>query len=170
MSDHDIALKELEDVEKHRVPRRIIHFASGETIEEYSTEEEEEDEEEHVDFKSVDTTQMTWGTYTKFWVLRVATYVFFTCDFLGGKLASLFGLNAPKYQYAIDEYNRMQDESDDEDGEDVTDQKPDNALNEKHIIMSQSVEYGTIQNQETSTHPGDILQLTADSKHSDRPL
>lgn len=30
------------------------------------------------------------------------------CEFLGGKLAALFGLNEPKYQYAIDEYYQAQ--------------------------------------------------------------
>lgn len=31
---------------KTKVPRRTIYFASGETMEEYSTDEEEEEEEE----------------------------------------------------------------------------------------------------------------------------
>lgn len=43
-------------MEKKRLPRRIIHFASGEVIEEYSTEEEEEEEEDQrIDFRNVDT-------------------------------------------------------------------------------------------------------------------
>lgn len=32
------------------------------------------------------------------------------CEFLGGKIVTLFGLNEPKYQYAIDEYYRTQKE------------------------------------------------------------
>lgn len=35
-------------------------------------------------------------------------HAFTACEFLGGKLATLFGLNEPKYQYAIDEYYRTQ--------------------------------------------------------------
>lgn len=31
---------------REKVPRRIIHFSSGETMEEYSTDEEEEEEED----------------------------------------------------------------------------------------------------------------------------
>lgn len=41
-------LGELERTEqrpREKVPRRIIHFSSGETMEEYSTDEEEEDPE-----------------------------------------------------------------------------------------------------------------------------
>jgi len=29
------------------------------------------------------------------------------CDYLGEKLAAFFGITTPKYQYVIDEYNRM---------------------------------------------------------------
>lgn len=32
------------------------------------------------------------------------------CDYLGERLASLFGITTPKYQYAIDEYYRMKKE------------------------------------------------------------
>lgn len=32
------------------------------------------------------------------------------CDYMGEKLASLFGITTPKYQYAIDEYYRMKKE------------------------------------------------------------
>lgn len=30
---------------KKKIPRRVIHFASGETMEEYSTDEEEDEQE-----------------------------------------------------------------------------------------------------------------------------
>lgn len=32
------------------------------------------------------------------------------CDYMGEKLASLFGITSPKYQYAIDEYYRIKKE------------------------------------------------------------
>uniref|UniRef100_A0A8C5MQ48 Family with sequence similarity 177 member B n=1 Tax=Leptobrachium leishanense TaxID=445787 RepID=A0A8C5MQ48_9ANUR len=159
MSDTDITLKEMEDLEKHRVPRRIIHFASGEILEEYSTdEEEEEEEEEYVDFQTLDTSQMNWKTYIQFWMLRVSSAVFFTCEFLGGKLATLFGLNVPKYQYAIDEYYRTQDESDDEDDvQHDTEARPANALYETHHLQAQTVEYGTITCHDIRTDKGDTF-------------
>uniref|UniRef100_A0A3B5QN56 Family with sequence similarity 177 member A1 n=1 Tax=Xiphophorus maculatus TaxID=8083 RepID=A0A3B5QN56_XIPMA len=97
---------------KVKVPRRIIHFANGETMEEYSTdEEEEEEEEEHVkQVVSVDTSKLTWGPYFWFHMWRVATSTISVCDYMGEKLASLFGITSPKYQYAIDEYYRMKKE------------------------------------------------------------
>ncbi|XP_053565346.1 protein FAM177B [Bombina bombina] len=168
MSEGDIVLKEVEDVEKKKLPRRIIHFVSGETLEEYSTEEEEDEEEQDkVDFYSVDTTAMTWGSYLQFWMLRIVTMAFFTCDFLGGRLASIFGLNLPKYQYVIDEYNRMQDEeTEDEDGEDVTEIGEPSAVNEKIHLHMQSMEYGTIHPTQDGTLP-DNVQMDTETQNSE---
>lgn len=164
---------ELADMEKKRLPRRIIHFASGEVIEEYSTEEEEEEEEDQrIDFRNVDTTQMSWITYIQFWIIRVATTAFYTCDFLGGKLANLFGLNSPKYQYAIDEYNRAQEEDSDEedDGTYVEEMGDKNALREKDHLQMQSMEYGTISSQETSLDAEDKYHLDSETHKSNASL
>ncbi|XP_040207303.1 protein FAM177B isoform X2 [Rana temporaria] len=177
MSDGNAIMKEeeLADTEKKRLPRRIIHFASGEVMEEYSTEEEEEEEEEEdqrIDFRNVDTTQMSWITYVQFWIVRVATTTFYTCDFLGGKLANLFGLNSPKYQYAIDEYNRAQEEDSDEedDGTYIEEIGDTNVLREKDHLQMQSMEYGTIQSQETSLDAEDKFHLDSETHKSNPSL
>lgn len=115
--------REFESVElgyvrkKKKIPRRIIHFASGETMEEYSTDEEEELQEKRDLLPSVDPTKLTWGPYLWFYMLRVATSTLSVCDFLGEKIASVLGVSTPKYQYAIDEYYRMQKEVDEEEEE-----------------------------------------------------
>ncbi|XP_071995565.1 protein FAM177B isoform X2 [Engystomops pustulosus] len=122
-------------------------------MEEFSSEEDDDDDEEEeqkIDFRNVDTKQMSWRTFVQFWILRVATTAFFTCDYLGGQLATLFGLNVPKYQYAIDEYQRAQEmDSDDDyeepDGEGVRGTGDQNAPDERHHLQMQSLEYGTIQ-------------------------
>ncbi|XP_042371168.1 protein FAM177A1-like, partial [Plectropomus leopardus] len=36
------------------------------------------------------------------------------CDYLGERMASLFGITSAKYQYAIDEYYRMKKEREEE--------------------------------------------------------
>ncbi|KAE8289640.1 Protein FAM177A1 [Larimichthys crocea] len=104
-----------------KVPRRTIYFASGETMEEYSTdeEEEEEEEEEHVkkDVITVDSSKLTWGPYFWFHMWRMATSTISVCDYMGERLASLFGITTPKYQYAIDEYYRMKKEEEEEEEE-----------------------------------------------------
>ncbi|XP_019372040.1 PREDICTED: protein FAM177B isoform X2 [Gavialis gangeticus] len=111
-------------------------------MEEYSTEEEEE-EEEH---QTLDTSKFSWGLYLWFWAVRIASMSFFTCEFLGGKLATLFGLNEPKYQHAIDEYYRTQskESEDDEDGEEIFEKNEVNSLNEKCHLELQSISYGSV--------------------------
>ncbi|TKS86303.1 Protein FAM177A1 [Collichthys lucidus] len=101
-----------------KVPRRTIYFASGETMEEYSTDEEEE-VEEHVkkDVITVDSSKLTWGPYFWFHMWRMATSTISVCDYMGERLASLFGITTPKYQYAIDEYYRMKKEEEEEEEE-----------------------------------------------------
>ncbi|XP_065256364.1 protein FAM177B [Emys orbicularis] len=144
---------EMEDKDRGETksPRRIIYFANGETMEEYSTEEEEEEEQQ-----PLDTSKLSWGLYLRLWAVRIATTSLFSiffqgdrhpaCEFLGGKLAMLFGLNEPKYQYAIDEYYRTQkkESEDDEDGEKISETNEAESLNEKHHLEVQSVEYGSI--------------------------
>ncbi|XP_070983845.1 protein FAM177A1 isoform X1 [Oncorhynchus clarkii lewisi] len=116
-------VKEFESVElgdigmkKQKVPRRTIYFASGETMEEYSTDEEEEEEvQASIAVKtSADPSRLTWGPYFLFHMWRVATSTISVCDYLGERMASLFGITSPKYQYAIDEYYRMKKEEEEE--------------------------------------------------------
>lgn len=102
---------------KKKVPRRVIHFASGETMEEYSTDEEEDEQEKKDLLPPVDPTTLTWGPYLWFHMLRVATSTLSVCDFLGEKIASVLGISTPKYQYAIDEYYRMKKEEEEEEQE-----------------------------------------------------
>ncbi|KAM4633088.1 protein FAM177A1-like [Polymixia lowei] len=107
--------------QEEKAPRRIIHFSSGETMEEYSTDEEEgEDKEpEKKDLLStpIDVSKMTWGPYFWFHMWRAATSTISACDYLGERMASLFGITSAKYQYAIDEYYRMKKEKEEENEE-----------------------------------------------------
>uniref|UniRef100_A0A8C4NPH6 Zgc:153383 n=1 Tax=Eptatretus burgeri TaxID=7764 RepID=A0A8C4NPH6_EPTBU len=96
---------------KHRVPRRVIHFVSGETMDEYSTDDDEEEEEESKDLlPKIDLSKLTWGPYLWFHMMRTTTGTLAVCDFLGEKLANFFGVTSAKYQYAIDEYYRSKEE------------------------------------------------------------
>ncbi|XP_020775413.1 protein FAM177A1 isoform X1 [Boleophthalmus pectinirostris] len=110
---------EMQDMsqKKVKVPRRTIYFASGETMEEYSTDEEEDVEPAQKDVLPVDTSKMTWGPYVWFQMWRMATSTVSVCDYMGEKMASLFGITTPKYQYAIDEYYRIKKEEEEEEEE-----------------------------------------------------
>ncbi|XP_056337524.1 protein FAM177A1 [Danio aesculapii] len=110
---------ELGDLDrKEKIPRRIIHFSSGETMEEYSTDEEEEDNKQNAKkdlLSSRDASKLTWGPYVWFQMWRAATSTISACDYLGERMASLFGITSAKYQYAIDEYSRSKREKEDRD-------------------------------------------------------
>ncbi|XP_008302530.1 protein FAM177B-like [Stegastes partitus] len=90
--------------------KKVIHFSSGETLELEDSEEEEEEEEEQQLSNSVPFKEP--AQRTKFSFKNVAILVgrisLLACDFLGERLAGALGLNAAKYQYAIDEYHRDQ--------------------------------------------------------------
>uniref|UniRef100_A0A672ZC17 Family with sequence similarity 177 member A1 n=1 Tax=Sphaeramia orbicularis TaxID=375764 RepID=A0A672ZC17_9TELE len=58
--------------------------------------------------------KMTWGPYFWFHMWRAATSTISACDYLGERMASLFGITSAKYQYAIDEYYRMKKEREEE--------------------------------------------------------
>nr|XP_040055181.1 protein FAM177A1 [Gasterosteus aculeatus aculeatus] len=94
-----------------KVPRRTIFFASGETMEEFSTDEEDTEEPVNREVIAVDTSKLTWAPYFWFHMWRMGTSTISVCDYMGERLASLFGITSPKYQYAIDEYYRIKKES-----------------------------------------------------------
>ncbi|KAJ0061058.1 hypothetical protein NL108_005875, partial [Boleophthalmus pectinirostris] len=54
--------------------------------------------------------KMTWGPYFWFHMWRAATSTISACDYLGERMANLFGITSAKYQYAIDEYYRIKKE------------------------------------------------------------
>ncbi|XP_051880095.1 protein FAM177B-like [Pristis pectinata] len=136
-------------------PRRVIHFASGETMVESSSEEELEEEQP---VQRVDPSTLPWRHFLWFWVTHFARRSLFTCDFLGEKLADLFGLTTAKYQYAVDEYFTVQDQKD-EDGEEVTEMEEIEVNERKHLPL-QTSEYGTLN---TAESPG--INSRAEYKH-----
>ena len=98
-----------------KVPRRVIHFVSGETMEEYSTDEDNIDGLEKKDgLPTVDPKKLPWGPYLCFHMHRAATSTVSVCDFRGKKIASVFGMSNPRHQYAIDECYRMKKEEEKE--------------------------------------------------------
>ncbi|GCC38585.1 hypothetical protein chiPu_0017100 [Chiloscyllium punctatum] len=128
-------------------PRRFIHFSNGDIMEEYSTEEESE-EEQQVSEK-VNPSTLSWNHFLVFWVMKFARISLFTCDFLGEKLANLFGLTSAKYQYAVDEYYSVQDQEGYEDGDEMTIVE-DEKMNERQHLPLQNFQYGTLDTMERS--------------------
>ncbi|KAI7799564.1 protein FAM177A1 isoform X2 [Triplophysa rosa] len=146
---------------KKQIPRRIIHFSSGETMEEYSTDDEEEDKKENTQkglLSSTDTSKLTWGPYVWFQMWRAATSTLSACDYLGERLASLLGITSAKYQYAIDEYSRSKGE---EEGEEDT------YLSEEteHLFEEQQNEEDLKTNQPETKSTKTNVELTNELDH-----
>ncbi|XP_072356361.1 protein FAM177B-like [Scyliorhinus torazame] len=139
-------------------PKRRIHFSSGETMEEYSTEEEFEEEQKVLE--TVNPSTLPWSHFLLFWMMKFARTSLFTCDFLGEKLANLFGLTSAKYQYAVDEYYSVKDQEGYEDGDEMTVME-EVTMNEKQHLPIQNSQYGTLNMVEK---PG--VDSRADSKHT----
>ncbi|XP_034436042.1 protein FAM177A1 [Hippoglossus hippoglossus] len=81
--------------------KMIIHFTSGETMEVQDSVEEEEQPSNSPPFR--EPTDRNWFSFKNVAIL-VGRISLHACDFLGERLASALGLNAPKYQSLIDQY------------------------------------------------------------------
>ncbi|XP_017581027.1 protein FAM177A1 isoform X1 [Pygocentrus nattereri] len=88
--------------------RKVIHFSSGETLEEDDSEEETAEQPHRDPLNKAGMDNLSWRRYAWFWGTQVMIKSLQTCDFVGGKLAGFLGLTRAKYQYAIDEYQRVQ--------------------------------------------------------------
>ncbi|XP_060908528.1 protein FAM177A1 isoform X1 [Labrus mixtus] len=158
--------EEEEEQQREKVPRRIIHFSSGETMEEYSTDEEEgEDKEpERKDLLSspVDAvrSKLTWGPYFWFHMWRAATSTISACDYLGERMASLFGITSAKYQYAIDEYYRMKKEREEEKEENRLSEEAEQSFDQlQHQEDEDKQIAGTDRPEAADPHPGVTYQI-----------
>ncbi|XP_008683917.1 protein FAM177B [Ursus maritimus] len=149
---------------KRTTPKRIIHFIDGDIMEEYTTEEEEEEDKKEQKTNSThDPSTLSWGPYLWFWAGQIASTSFSTCEFLGGRFATFFGLNQPKYQYALNEYYRTQHkESDKEIEGNGSKAQPTKVPNEKCHLEAGSQEYGTRQHDIA----GSVPQQSASSRES----
>ncbi|KAH9519618.1 hypothetical protein Btru_003148 [Bulinus truncatus] len=94
---------------KLRVPKRVLHFSDG-ILEEYSSDEEESAPAA----PSINPKELAWAPWFLHYLTTVYQKSLSAADVCGGKLAWLFGITTPKYQYAIDEYKRMEKEQEQE--------------------------------------------------------
>ncbi|XP_038205466.1 protein FAM177B [Arvicola amphibius] len=127
---------------KSATPKRVIHFADGNTMEEYSTEEEEEKEGQN---SADNPSKLSWGSYFWFWAGQVASNSFSTCEFLGERFAIFFGLTESKYQYVLNEYHRTQNKVVDKETEGNGPEAQDAKIpNENCYLGAGGQEYGAI--------------------------
>ncbi|RVE55942.1 hypothetical protein OJAV_G00231200 [Oryzias javanicus] len=156
--------------QREKAPRRVIHFSSGETMEEYSTDEEEEGEPEKRDLLSspVDAvrSKMTWGPYFWFHMWRAATSTISACDYLGERMASLFGITSAKYQYAIDEYYRIKKEREDEKEESRLSEEAERSVDQEEATNTPEEE----KEEEVGARPGFSYQIENENRSAPKTI
>ncbi|XP_069744232.1 protein FAM177B-like [Narcine bancroftii] len=121
--------------------KRLVHFSSGETMWECSSEEEEEEE---LLVQQIDPATLPWRPFLWFWMTHFAHKSLLVCDFLGEKVANLLGLTTSKYQYAVDEYFSAQDQEDEDGDGGAVAEMEEMELNERKHLPLQTLEYGTL--------------------------
>ncbi|XP_059171403.1 protein FAM177A1-like [Physella acuta] len=99
------------DPQRTRQPKRILHFSDG-ILEEYSSDEDEV--AAAPERLQVNPHTLSWATWAVYFMTEVGKKSLAAADFCGEKLAWLFGITTPKYQYAIEEYRRRQKELEEE--------------------------------------------------------
>ncbi|XP_023656242.1 protein FAM177B isoform X2 [Paramormyrops kingsleyae] len=128
--------------------KRVIHFVSGETLEEESSDEEELFDE------PVDTAQLSWRAYSRLLWGQFRRKSFRTCDYMGGKLASLAGLNEARYQYAADEHERWKKKL----SRRESTAGGSSIMNKKRHLSSRTTScYGTTGSPAEPCHPGSVV-------------
>ncbi|XP_060947027.1 protein FAM177A1 [Limanda limanda] len=83
--------------------KMIIHFTSGETMEEEDSDEEAAQPSNSSPLREPE--ERNWFSF-KNWAILIGRISLHACDFLGERLASALGLNSPKYQSLIDRHQR----------------------------------------------------------------
>ncbi|XP_012217269.2 protein FAM177A1 [Linepithema humile] len=109
----DVNLQENSDAEtqcKHKLskkPKRVLQFSDG-VMEEYSSEDEVDTPKDNKSLSQIDTKNMNWLPWAWHQTTSFSSKMLDGCDYVGECLANFFGITAPKYQFEINEYYRLQ--------------------------------------------------------------
>ncbi|XP_029155366.1 protein FAM177A1-like [Nylanderia fulva] len=108
----DVNLQENSDIETqctHKLskkPKRVLQFSDG-VMEEYSSEDEV-DVPNNQTVSQIDTKNMNWLPWAWHQTTWISSKMLDGCDYVGECLANFFGITAPKYQFEINEFYRLQ--------------------------------------------------------------
>ncbi|CAK9815941.1 Protein FAM177A1 [Anthophora quadrimaculata] len=87
-------------------PKRVLHFSDGD-LEEYSDDEIDISDTNKV-ANQVDPKTLNWLPWAWYRTTCISGKLLDGCDYVGEWLASFFGITAPKYQFEINEFYRLQ--------------------------------------------------------------
>ncbi|XP_018059094.1 PREDICTED: protein FAM177A1-like [Atta colombica] len=108
----DVILQDNSDTETQckrklsKKPKRILQFSDG-VMEEYSSEDEIDAPKNKI-VSQIDTKNMNWLPWAWYQTTWLSSKMLDGCDYVGECLANFFGITAPKYQFEINEFYRLQ--------------------------------------------------------------
>lgn len=110
---NDVILQDNSDVETQctnklsKKPKRILQFSDG-IMEEYSSEDEVDMPKNSKTVTQINTKNMNWLPWAWYQTTWISSKMLDGCDYVGECLANFFGITAPKYQFEINEFYRLQ--------------------------------------------------------------
>ncbi|EFN88001.1 Uncharacterized protein C14orf24 [Harpegnathos saltator] len=88
-------------------PKRVLQFSDG-VMEEYSSEDEVDIPKNNKTVLQIDSKNMKWLPWAWHQTTWLSSKMLDGCDYVGEFLANFFGITAPKYQFEINEFYRLQ--------------------------------------------------------------
>ncbi|KAG8191067.1 hypothetical protein JTE90_008381 [Oedothorax gibbosus] len=88
-----------------KAPKRLVYFSDG-ILEEYSSEDEV-DHETVTEKLLVDPKTLPWIPYFGHMFWYMGSRALAVCDYLGENLAWFLGITSPKFQYELDQFEKM---------------------------------------------------------------
>jgi len=117
--DNDVDITKSGKVRKKRKVKKKVYFRSD-FVGDGSSSDEDAGKTKAVvpGICDQNPAQLSWPKWCWYYVVVASFSTFHAAEFCGEKLADFFGITAPKYQYAINEYHRLkQEEREDEERE-----------------------------------------------------
>ncbi|GFT90398.1 protein FAM177A1 [Nephila pilipes] len=96
----------LTELQRKKAPKRLVYFSDG-ILEEYSTDEDEFDNANQDTQPLIDPKTLPWIPYFGYWFWYMGSQTLAVCDYLGEHLAWFLGITTPKFQYEIEQFEKM---------------------------------------------------------------
>ncbi|XP_031558581.1 protein FAM177A1-like [Actinia tenebrosa] len=109
--DADEEDEEEDDLSQRSDDRRKKRYRKKKRKKEEISESSSEDESSKLTSKKddINPSDLNWPLYFWYYIVAVSTGALRVAECLGEKLAYVFGITSPKYQYVIDEYYRLKE-------------------------------------------------------------
>ncbi|XP_035220961.1 protein FAM177A1-like isoform X2 [Stegodyphus dumicola] len=96
----------LSEIKEKKLPKRLVYFSDG-ILEEYSSDEDICDGECQDTQPLIDAKTLPWIPYFGYLIWWIGSRTLSVCDYLGENLAWFLGITSPKFQYELEQYEKI---------------------------------------------------------------